>query len=161
MTGLPNKDRFGSFCLPEDLNYIKSKSEYSFKRIIKAKALEYAIGELNVKKGSKMENTFHSKLEMRNYLKSQNITPDDARMVFAYRTRMANFSENFRGPGGPKLCPLCSTHLDNQQMAFMCPEIKPNLGKGKYEALFRDEIPMETIENLRIITKSRQEYQNQ
>ena len=77
-----------------------------------------------------------------------------------YRTRMANFSENFRGPGGPKLCPLCSTHLDNQQMAFTCPVVKPNLSTGKYEALFRDEIPMETVKNLRIITKLREEYLN-
>ena len=56
------------FCLPEDLDYIKSKSEYSFKRMIKVKALEYALGELNSMKGSKMTNTFHSKLEMRSYL---------------------------------------------------------------------------------------------
>ena len=148
------------FCLPEDLDYIKSKSEYSFKRMIKVKALEYAIGELNSMKGSKMANTFHSKLEMRSYLKLDKINPDDARMIFSYRTRMANFSENFRGPGGPKLCPLCSTHLDNQQMAFTCPVVKPNLSTGKYEALFRDEIPMETVKNLRIITKLREEYLN-
>ena len=75
-----------------------------------------------------------------------------------FRTRMANFSENFRRPSCPKLCPLCSTHLDNKKMAFICPVVKPNLSVGKYEALFRDEIPMETVENLRIITKLREEY---
>ena len=64
---------------------------------------------------------------------------------------MAKFSENFRGPAGPKLCPLCLTHLDNQQMSFSCPKIKANLNtKGKYEALFISEIPLETVENLRI-----------
>ena len=71
---------------------------------------------------------------------------------------MAKFSENFRGPAGPKLCPLCLTHLDNQQMSFSCPKIKPNLNKkGKYETLFRSEIPLETIENLRMISKIRAE----
>ena len=88
----------------------------------------------------------------------EKINPDDARMIFSYRTRMANFSEHLWGPAGPKLCPLCSTHLDNQQMAFICPVVKPNLSTGKYEALFRDEIPMETVENLRRITKIREEY---
>ena len=142
--------------LSEDLDFIKSKSDFSFKKLIKVKALEYAIGELNTTKGSKMENTFHSKLEMQSYLKLQNISPDDAKMIFSYRSRMANFSENFRGPGGPKLCPLCSTHLDNQQMAFRCPEISPHLNKkGKYEGVFRSEIPLDTVQNLRIITEIR------
>ena len=144
------------FGLPEDLDFIKSKSDFSFKKLVKIKALEYTIGELNAMKGSKMENTFHSKLEMQSYLKLQNFTPDDAKMIFAYRSRMANFSENFRGPGGPKLCPLCSTHLDNQQMAFRCPEILPQLNKkGKYEGLFRTEIPLETVQNMRIISELR------
>ena len=96
------------FSLPEDLDFIKSKSDFSFKKLVKVKALEYTIGELNAMKGSKMENTFHSKLEMQSYSKLQNITPDDAKIIFAYRSRMANFSENFCGPGCLKLCPLCS-----------------------------------------------------
>ena len=74
------------FCLPEDLHFIQSKSEYSFKRLVKAKALEYALDELNSMKGSKMENTFHSKLEIQSYLKLQKITPDDAKMIFSYRS---------------------------------------------------------------------------
>ena len=79
------KIELADFCLPEDLDYIKPKSEFSFKRMITVRALEYAIGELNSMKGSKMENTFHSKLEMRSYLKLEKINPDDARMIFSYR----------------------------------------------------------------------------
>ena len=72
---------------------------------------------------------------------------------------MAKFSENFRGPHGPKLCPLCLSHLDNQQMAFTCPVIKPELDEtGKYEYIYRSEIPSETIKNLKIITRFREEY---
>ena len=147
------------FCLPLDLDYIKSKSEYSFKKLIKVKAQEYELSKFNSMKGSKMESTFHGKLDMQNYLKLKNISPEDAKLVFAYRTRMANYSENFRGPSGPKLCPLCSTHLDNQQMAFTCPLIKQKLSEiGKYEYIFRSQIPIETIKNLKIITKLRKEY---
>ena len=45
---------------------------------------------------------------------------------------MASFSENFRGPHGSKMC-----SLDNQQMSFNCPVLKPKLDeKGKYEIIF-------------------------
>ena len=83
----------------------------------------------------------------------EKITSDDARMIFSYCTWMANFNENL-------ICPLFSTHLDNHQMAFICPAVKPNPSTGIYEALFRDKIPMETVKNLRIITKLRGEYLN-
>ena len=145
------------FGIPGELDFIKSKSEDSFKRLVKVKAQEYALSELNSMKKSKMENTSHTKLELQSYLKS-NIYPDDAKLIFAFRTRMANFSENFRGMSGPKLCPLCETHLDNQQMAFKCPEILQKINQiGKYDNIFRSEIPLEAIENLKTITKLREE----
>ena len=146
------------FGIPFDLEYIKSKSEYSFKRLVKVKAQEYELYKLNSMKGSKMESTFHASLQMQTYLKLENISPDEAKLIFAFRSRMAQFSENFRGPHGPKMCLLCQTHLDNQPMAFSCPAIKPHLDeKGKYEYIFRSEIPSETISNLKIITKLREE----
>ena len=108
------------FCIPVDLDFIKSKSKESFKKIVRVKAEEYALNQLNCIKAShsKMENIFYTKLEMQSYLKSKNINPDEAKMIFAYRTRMANYTENFRGPNGPKLCQMCHTHLYNQQGAF-------------------------------------------
>ena len=146
------------FGIPFDLDYIKSKSENTFKKLVKVKAQEYELNKCNSMKGSKMERTFHARLEMQSYLKLKDITPEDAKLIFAYRTRMAKFSENFRGPHGPKLCPLCLSHLDNQQMAFNCPVIKPKLDeKGKYDYIFRSQIPRETIKNLKIITRLREE----
>ena len=50
---------------------------------------------------SKMDNVFYTKLQMQGYLKAKDITPEDAKMVFSYRTRMADYTENFRGPAGP------------------------------------------------------------
>ena len=71
---------------------------------------------------------------------------------------MANYSEYFCGPSGPMLCPLCSTHLDNQPMAFICPKIKNRLdAKGKYENIFKSRIPLETLKNLKIILKIQEE----
>ena len=105
-----------------------------------------------------MYNTFHGKMEMQEYLKSRNIHTEDKKLLFAYRTRMANYSEYFCGPSGPMLCPLCSTHLDNQPMAFICPKIKNRLdAKGKYENIFKSRIPLETLKNLKIILQIREE----
>ena len=71
---------------------------------------------------------------------------------------MAEYGENFRGASGHKQCPLCDSHLDNQQMAFKCPETVNMLNKkGKYGYIFQSEIPAETIRNLRLITKLREE----
>ena len=105
-----------------------------------------------------MEKTFHPKLEMQGYLISKEITVEDAKRVFAYRNRMANFSEHFRGLSDPKQCQLCFTHLDNQQMSFTCPMIKPKLCKeGEYEGIFRTKVPIETVKNIRIIDKIHEE----
>ena len=92
---------------------------------------------------------------MKLYLR--NLSPRVAKLVFSYRTRMAQFSENYRSAGGPSLCPLCQTHLDNQQMAFTCPELKELLHKeGKYEFIFEENIPKKSVENLIIIENQRQ-----
>ena len=133
------------------------KSSYSFKKMVKVKGHEYALCKLNHMKGSKMGQTIHTKMEMQGYLRSKTINTEDKKLIFSYRTRMANFSENFRGPAGPKQCPLCSTHLDNQPMAFNCPTVKPQLNAaGKYEGIFKTEIPLETLKNIKIIKQNRE-----
>ena len=122
---------------------------------MKVKAEEFALYELNLMKAkhTKLDNIIYSKLEIQKYLQCKNITPDDARMVFSFRTRMAGFGENFRDSSGHKQCPLCHSHLDNQQMAFKCPEtVNMTSKKGKYGYIFQTEIPVETIQNLRLIT---------
>ena len=138
-----------------DKAYLQSKSSESFKKIVKIRAEEYELDRLNSCKGSKTRNLKHRKLEMKFYLR--NLSPRVAKLVFSYRTRMAQFSENYRSAGGPSLCPLCQTHLDNQQMAFTCPELKELLNKeGKYEFIFEENIPKKTVENLIIIENQRQ-----
>ena len=54
---------------------------------------------------------------------------------------------------------LCFTHLENKQMVFICPNIKPHLNNdsGKYENIFKREISLETIKYIKIITQIREE----
>ena len=148
------------FEIPVDLEYIKSKSKDSFKRLVKVKSLEFSLCELNLvkEKHSKMQSLFYPRLEMQSYLKLKNMTPEDARLMFAYRVRMADYSENFRGGAGPKLCPLCDTHLDNQKLAFSCPELSQLLNTlGTYENVFRNDIYKETLLNIKTIINKRKE----
>ena len=147
---------FDDFSLSMESNYLKTKSKESFKVIVKTRALDYELNRLNNRKGTKTQNLRHTMLEMRTYLKSPDVTPKVAKMIFSYRTRMAKFSENFRGSNGPLLCPLCQTHLDNQPLAFTCPQMKNLLDDdGKYEYLFNEHIPEKTIKNLVIIENCR------
>ena len=99
------------FGIPVDLEYVKSISKESFKRLVKVKSLEFALSELNLvkEKHSKMQNLFYPRLEMQRYLKLKNMTPEDARLMFAHRVRMADYSENFWGGLGPS-CAHYATH---------------------------------------------------
>ena len=52
------KDDMNDFCLPIGFDWMKSKSEDSFKKLVKVKAYEYALYIFNSMKGSKMRNKF-------------------------------------------------------------------------------------------------------
>ena len=60
---------------------------------MKEKAKELTL-ELNPRKG-KMKNLFYVELELQQYLKNQKISTSEARAVFKFKTRMANFSQKF------------------------------------------------------------------
>ena len=80
------------FGIPFDLEYIKSKSDYTFKNLVKVNAREYELNKCNLMKGSTMEINFHAKLEIQSYLVRKYISVEDAQLVFAYKTRMAILS---------------------------------------------------------------------
>ena len=108
------------FNLPEDLDWIKSKSKYSFKKLIKTKAKEFALYNFLEKKEShsKLKNLWYSDLEIQEYLKLETMSANEAKTVFSYRTRSALYSDNYRGSDGLSPCPLCLLHLDCHAMAF-------------------------------------------
>ena len=114
------------FSLSEDLDSIKNKSKTSFNRLLKTKGIEFAFySYLERKKThSKMENLLYTELKMQDHFNSEQVTVMEAQNLFNYRTRMADYSENYRGHMGPKTCPLCKTHLDCQSLSFHCPEAK-------------------------------------
>ena len=72
---------------------------------------------------------------------------------------MANYGENFRGKKELILCPLCSKHLDGQQISFEnCPVLKENIKiTGNYSQIFNPSVPQELAIILVQIEKFREE----
>ena len=68
---------------------------------------------------SKMDKLWYTELKMQEYLSSNKLTPEEAKTVFSFRTRMAKFQSNFRGANGHMPCPLCLFHIDSQDMSAL------------------------------------------
>ena len=68
---------------------------------------------------------------MQEYLKCDNINTAEDKALFSYRSRMANYNNNYKG--------LCHLHLDVQSLVFKCSTILENVQiLGKYEDIFED-----------------------
>ena len=146
------------FEMDTNLSSMKIMSEWAFKNQIRKKAHKYEFDQLmQIKlKHTKLDDLSYDKLEMQNYLKLENINTTGAQTLFRYRSRMANYGENFRGQNDPVPCPLCKTHLDNQKMCFEnCPVIKDNLHiSGKYSQIFSVSVPSALANTLLEMDKS-------
>ena len=58
--------------------------------------------------------------------------------------------------GAVKLCPLCGTHDDTQELAFQCPEVLTNIQMGaQYSDLFASDVTLEVADTLEKIEKLR------
>ena len=148
------------FKIEASFENIQNKSKDSFKRMVKTKAREYALKILLEKKfhHSKMENVNYNELKIQNYLMDENLSTNEMKTVFKYRTRMEKFGENYRGGKSQVICPLCSLHLDNQSLSFQCPIIKEKLNiTGEMEDIYKENIKVETIKAVCKIS----DYRNQ
>ena len=147
--------------LVDDLNWIRNKSKLMFKSLVKKQVSELALRELLKLKENhtKMANLEYSSLEMQAYMKDKDITVEQAKIIFKFRTRMANFSNNFKGGKPTAVCPLCLTDADMQKHSYQCNIINKNIQvKGKYEDVFAPNIEKETAVTVENIVKFREQY---
>ena len=131
----------------EDFSYIRSFTETAFKNMVKRKIKEFALDDLNEKKfeHSKMDNLVFTELKMQEYLLSGEITTAQKRNIFRYRTRMADYSENYPEGNTTKPCKVCHMHTDCQAHAVSCYEtLKSVTKKGKYGEIFSNKISRDT-----------------
>ena len=115
----------------------------------------------NKESHSKVKDLFYSQLKVQEYLGGNQLTAIQAQAVFSYRTRMAQYSENYQNNSGHSPCPLCLSHLDSQSFSFSCPEIKNNVNiRGKYTDLFNDRITTDLADTLLEIDRFKLEHEN-
>ena len=150
------------FGFGNSLALIESKSKHSFKKLIKSKAKEFAFFSLIEKKEthSKMEDLFYTELKPQEYLSGNNLSAKQAQTVFSYRTRMADYSENFRNNGGHSPCQLCLMHLDSQAHSFSCPVILSNIKINVCYSDIFNKVSKKLANTLVKIETFRNEYKN-
>ena len=84
-----------------------------------------------------------------------------ARAVFKFKTRMANFSNNFRGGKETKPCPLCDDGPDTQRHSLECKVIKQNIQiQMRYEDIFHSKVEQEVAKTIENVLKFREEFLN-
>ena len=92
------------------------------------------------------------------YLKSPGIPVYEAKNLFRFRNRTANFKENFGDKYPNKACPLCTVHMDTQTHAVQCDQIKQTISvEGSYSNIFKEKIPSDISKTLYKITKLRED----
>ena len=74
-------------------------------------------------------------------MKLQDISDEEAKAIFQFRSRMANFHENYKNNAPINHCPVCSSHPDTQQWAFKCAVLRKNINiNGEYEDIIEGNI---------------------
>lgn len=155
------RQNMSEFGIIMTLDELRSKSKLSFKRLLKQKTKEYAFEKLLEAKGkhSKMSNLKYNELRTQNYLKDPNISVEEAKNIFAFRTRMSEFKENFKGKYNTFECVLCSLTNDTQEHSFSCPEVTSRIKiDGKYKDIFEKNISKSLSKTLLEIRKLREKY---
>ena len=107
-----------------------------------------------------MENLHFDKLELAKYLDLNELTVTEAKTVFQFRSRMANFKNKYRGTNLVNICPLCMNHPDTQQAAFQCSVLQKNVViNGRYSNIIDGNISKKLAITITNIMKFRETSQ--
>ena len=152
------KEDLAELGINEDLPFIESKSQYCFKRLVKTKIKEFTLDFFNDRKfkHTKMDNLVFTELKIQDYLVSEKLSVEQKRIIFLFRTRMADYSENYRGQGPQKPCQICQLHVDSQTHSVNCSlTMKHVRTQGNYNEIFSSNISIETATMLQQIVAYR------
>ena len=130
-----------------DLQALEGMAKSTFKNLVKCKGMEFALDQLNTEKfkHSKMENLVYTDLQVQDYLLSTEITTEQKRNLFLFRTRMANNLENFRNGDMAQPCKMCHLFRDSQSHGVNCYETMKYVKiKGNLQEIYTNNISRET-----------------
>ena len=103
-----------------------------------------------------MNNLQYENIEIQDYFLRNDITNEQKKLIFKFRTRMANFGENFKGGRSQVNCPLCKTHPDKQELSYICPFINSKMEvEGDMNEIYGNNINKNTVETIEKITNLR------
>ena len=142
------------------LDEIKMKSENSFKKLVKIKTREYALEYLlKIKmKHTKMDGLHYNELKMQKYFKDKNKSVAEATNLYRYRTRAAKYKNNMKNSYLSPCCPFCFVQLDSQQHSLQCEKVLSKIKiEGKYEDIFKEDIPSDITKTLMRMKKLRED----
>ena len=106
-----------------------------------------------------MKNLKYDKFKIQDYFQNSKLSVENKRDIFAYRTRMADFGENYRGQRKYVICPFLCNQRDSQHHSFECNGvINRTPVNGTYNDIFKDDIPITTCYTLTKIRKIRNSY---
>ena len=122
-----------------DLDEIKELTKDSWlKKVKQACKIEAFESLLDIQVGySKGSNLGYGTLKMRGYLKTEEINPSQARLLFKIRTRMLNVKNNYRNGHNELSCPICKDGIDSQEHMMMeCEKLGDLLNLQEYGTIF-------------------------
>ena len=147
--------------ISENFDIFKKYKKNAFKKIVNQKLKEYTFKYLiKMKEGhSKMKNIKYESLKMQKYFSDSQLNINNKRDIFAFRTRMAEFGENYRGQRSYVICPYLCYQKDSQAHSFQCTGVTDKIEvNGQYSDIFKNDIPVQTIHTLTKIRKLRQNF---
>ena len=102
-----------------------------------------------------------TELAIKSYLISDELSLSQKRNIFLFRSRMADYSENYRdGTNVVKPCRICKSHSDCQTHSVSCQlTLKSVKARGNYSEIFSNNISSNTAKMLEEITEVRKNHQ--
>ena len=142
------------FFITEDFVFNSKMNKNTFKKMVKSRAYDFEMRYLTKKKEplSKMDDLHYKKLKMAKYLELEDISATEAKNIFQFRSKMADFKDNYGGTNYEIICNLCLSHTDTQKASFECPSIKKHIDiRGNYNDIMNGKIDKklaETVTNI-------------
>ena len=129
----------------DDFEEIKQFSKDQLSKIVKKAYREKAFEDLLIKQDSysKGSNLVYGDLKMRRYLKTRELTREQASLAFRFRTRMVSkIKANFRNSFQDNMaCTVCSSgEDDSQEHLIVCASLDNNdITMPEYRSLFGND----------------------
>ena len=107
--------------IPCDLEWMKKQTKSWFKQYVNEKVKEFTFQHLQKEqqKLSKIKDINYETFELQSYLKCSDLNTDLKRKLLAYRMKMLDFGENFRGPRSSVACPFQCLGARDFKVIFM------------------------------------------